>query len=907
MCTCGKVVLSFGIVGVALLIAGLVIGFSAVLDGYINNRIEESVRLENNTEQYERWAALPFPLQFKIYVFNVLNPDDILEGAIPEVEEVGPFVYDEYYQKENIQYDEETDTYTYTQRKTYEFNEELSAFSEDTNVTVLNAPLQGMFLTVEGSSTAGTVNNFWTGMFENDGLFLNIPAKNLFFEGYDFCVAANISPVERGICAIVKNLLADSKTTVVDSQKIRFSFFAHKNDSDDGVYQVSGGNLDVNTLGAILSWEGEQYLNTWDGENSTCNHIRGRDSAIYPPFNNESSAFDIYNTDICKVVTIRTTETTTYRDIDGIRATLDLDDMRNDGDKECYCIKQVRNLDGELECLPEGYTDMSTCLFAPVIASFPHMLWANETYSSTVKGLEPDQEKHQTFVVLQPDTGTPLQGSKRIQFNMIVRPIERIAVTTNLTNAVFPILWVEQGFSLPDDQIEVLEDQYLSKIKLLDIVSYVLIGVGAGLVILCLNVRLKGGTEQFDRWENLPIDVFYRIRMFNVTNADEVMYQDAIPIVEEVGPYIYKQTRQKKNITYHEHNDTLSYVEYVHFEFDAEASFPHTEDDKLIIVNVVLNVLFNMLGNFLPSNIQYLIDFFWKNVVTDTDNLFHSVRVGDILFDGYKFCNSEYETDDNSTDVSWLVCFGMSLMDNGIIEAEDDGSLSFAFFRTKQDKHDGIFNINAGIKDVSKLGIINSWDGRFYLNTWNGRLSWCNRVTGGDSVIYAPFMKPEDNVEIFATDLCRVAEIYYAGNEYISEIEGHRRILREDTFSISQNPNNECFCTGNRDLYNEQQCLPDGFFDLQPCLGAPIIASFPHFLHGDANYSSTVIGLNPDKESHETYAIIEPTTGTPLSGYKRIQFNAMLKPIEGVNVTQVRNAMVPILWVEEVCILYCYL
>lgn len=41
-----------------------------------------------------------------------------------------------------------------------------------------------------------------------------------------------------------------------------------------------------------------------------------------------------------------------------------------------------------------------------------------------------------------------------------------------------------------------------------------------------------------------------------------------------------------------------------------------------------------------------------------------------------------------------------------------------------------------------------------------------------------------------------------------------------------------------------------------------------------------------------------------MSGYKRIQFNAMLKPIEGVNVTQVRNAMVPILWVEEVCILY---
>lgn len=94
-----------------------------------------------------------------------------------------------------------------------------------------------------------------------------------------------------------------------------------------------------------------------------------------------------------------------------------------------------------------------------------------------------------------------------------------------------------------------------------------------------------------------------------------------------------------------------------------------------------------MLGNFLPSNIQYLIDYFWKNVVTDTDTLFHTVRVGDLLFDGYKFCNSDYETDDNTTDVSWLVCFAMARMNNPIIEAEDDGSLSFAFFRAVSMQH----------------------------------------------------------------------------------------------------------------------------------------------------------------------------------------------------------------------------
>lgn len=41
MCSRGKVVLGFGIVGVGVLIAGIVIGFTGVLDGYISNKIEE--------------------------------------------------------------------------------------------------------------------------------------------------------------------------------------------------------------------------------------------------------------------------------------------------------------------------------------------------------------------------------------------------------------------------------------------------------------------------------------------------------------------------------------------------------------------------------------------------------------------------------------------------------------------------------------------------------------------------------------------------------------------------------------------------------------------------------------------------------------------------------------------------
>lgn len=55
--------------------------------------ILQSVRLERGTDQFNRWEELPFPLHFKVYAFHVVNPDAILEGARPIVQEVGPFVY----------------------------------------------------------------------------------------------------------------------------------------------------------------------------------------------------------------------------------------------------------------------------------------------------------------------------------------------------------------------------------------------------------------------------------------------------------------------------------------------------------------------------------------------------------------------------------------------------------------------------------------------------------------------------------------------------------------------------------------------------------------------------------------------------------------------------------------------
>lgn len=49
--------------------------------------------LEEGTEQFERWVNTPQPLDFKVFIFNVTNPNEIMKGATPTVKEIGPYIY----------------------------------------------------------------------------------------------------------------------------------------------------------------------------------------------------------------------------------------------------------------------------------------------------------------------------------------------------------------------------------------------------------------------------------------------------------------------------------------------------------------------------------------------------------------------------------------------------------------------------------------------------------------------------------------------------------------------------------------------------------------------------------------------------------------------------------------------
>lgn len=113
--------------------------------------------------------------------------------------------------------------------------------------------------------------------------------------------------------------------------------------------------------------------------------------------------------------------------------------------------------------------------------------------------------------------------------------------------------------------------------------------------------------------------------------------------------------------------------------------------------------------------------------------------------------------------------------------------------------------------------------------------------------------------------------------------------------SKEENPANEGFCV------SPTECLGTGLLKVSPCRkGAPVVASFPHFHHGDTKYVDAIGGLSPQSEHHQTFLDLNPTTGVIVRANKRAQVNILMNRIAGFPRTRTLNETVfPVMFLNE--------
>nr|AMA98190.1 chemosensory protein [Blattella germanica] len=163
---------------------------------------------------------------------------------------------------------------------------------------------------------------------------------------------------------------------------------------------------------------------------------------------------------------------------------------------------------------------------------------------------------------------------------------------------------------------------------------------------------------------------------------------------------------------------------------------------------------------------------------------------------------------------------------------------------------------------------------------------------GSDSTIFPPFLGANDKVAAFTPEICRSVEAYHVDNITYKGFKAYT--YTADFGDMSSDPQFKCFCT------TPDTCLKKGVHDLTNCVGAPFIASLPHFYLAHPDYMNAVYGMNPVKEKHEIYSVFEPMTATPVYAHRRLQLSIALHPIEIIEfMKEVPDVVFPILWVDE--------
>ncbi|GJQ79424.1 Snmp2 [Trypoxylus dichotomus] len=485
MCKCIVVSILFALLGIAVLVIGLVLGF-AVFDIVIDDEIREITRLEIGTPQYNRWTEPPHPIFLKVYFFNITNSDLVtINGSKPIVEEIGPYVYRQYRTRFVVNITEDNDILTYTRSKNFQFDSEASGnYNLDDTIRVLNVPLLATLQMFEMHDNLSYFDEHWRAAFdiaddETDPLFHTVSVEQYLFDGYKFCTNLSV----QAFCNDLNSLFAHSKMFKATENGIAFSFFDYRN-GENGNFEIFSGINQINNLGRIQRWNNQEYMDAWV-EESVCNQIRGTDSTIFPPFNDQDSSFDVLYSDICRIFNLVYDKQISFKEIQGNRYTLRAEALSIfSPNRWCHCINITKNLDGENMCLPNGFEDMYGCLGINLVLSFPHLFLADNTYASTVDGLNSSQTRHRSYVELEPQLGIPLTTAKRMQYNMFLR--NNTNITQYVTPAVIPILWFEEVMEISQELIDDTINSFLNWTLALEIVTWVLVGVGAAILVISI-------------------------------------------------------------------------------------------------------------------------------------------------------------------------------------------------------------------------------------------------------------------------------------------------------------------------------------------------------------------------------------------------------------------------------------
>lgn len=172
------------------------------------------------------------------------------------------------------------------------------------------------------------------------------------------------------------------------------------NGTEDGPFLVGRG-LKNFTKGNILKYKGSEHVSVWAGE--ICNMINGTDSSLNPPLPLPVSSLYFFTTELCRSIRLDFERPSMRGGLVTLRYSAPTDMFHPTKPNECFCPMVMNEEDEDVpNCLKAGLFDLSPCLKAVLYISSPHFLYGDPELLQYSTILNPDREKHGTFMEIEP-------------------------------------------------------------------------------------------------------------------------------------------------------------------------------------------------------------------------------------------------------------------------------------------------------------------------------------------------------------------------------------------------------------------------------------------------------------------------------------------------------------------------
>ncbi|XP_046745518.1 sensory neuron membrane protein 1-like [Diprion similis] len=396
------------------------------------------------------------------------------------------------------------------------------------------------------------------------------------------------------------------------------------------------------------------------------------------------------------------------------------------------------------------------------------------------------------------------------------------------------------------------------------------------------QVALVHGTEMREFWEKLPFHYVFKVYLFNITNAEGIENGEK-PHVQQIGPYVFHEWKEKLNPVDDEDADTVEVNYRNTWFFQPSESNGLTGNEELIFPHLAMLSMILITMNEKPQMINIAAKAA-DSIYRKPTSIFMKARAMDIMFDGITI-------DCTVKDFAGAAVCSLLKTDTRNLHVVGENMYKFSLFGHKNGtiREDRI-KVTRGVKDPKKIGYVVEYKNQTIQTVWNG--DECNSFEGTDTTIFHPGLYKDENIIGFSVDLCRTLVGRYVKPTSAGGFKTNQYVF--DFGDQSTVPEEKCYCL------DPDNCLKAGALDLYTCQGTPVITTLPHFYLTHPSYLENVTGLNPIQEDHGIRVDFEPFTGSPISSRQRLQLNMFIFPIPKFKLMKnFPYALLPLAWIEE--------